>query len=331
MTKKEVLERTRTKETPPRPYTLNIEYNAELVGLSSPDDRNLIRNSVNYLKRKFRNAHHWVFLCRVDRSISKIPATMRGNTTYAYYQNARIMQIQEALKSKIRIENSTSNALFITLTQKYDTTSTEAIDKTWINMRQALKKFKMKLRKMGMKNYAMTLEAHENGGCHAHMIAIFDKEMKMHATKGDKYRVNDIEIIYKIKKAWADALGYGMDSAFVDVLACGNSGLVGYITKELKKTASCEKAMRNVEVNKDSPSDRKKILAFYFADRNKMRLLYVSKGIGVQAEPEEGETPTDLITNVIIDNDTKPDGRPKTLFTCLVTRRSSCSAWKKGK
>jgi hypothetical protein len=145
--------------------------------------------------------------------------------------------------------------------------------------------------------------------------------MKMHATKGDKYRLNNIETIYKIKKAWADALGYDMDNAFVDVLACGNNGLVSYITKELKKTASCEKAIRNVEVNRDSPNDRKKILAFYFADKRKMRLLYVSKGICVQAEPEEGATPADLITNVIIDNDTRHDTRPKTLFVCLVTRR----------
>jgi hypothetical protein len=308
-------------KTLPRPYTLNIEYNAGLVGLSSPDSNYLVKNSANYLKRKFRNAHHWVFGCRVDRSIYKVPSTMRGNQTYAYYQSARIMQIQDAIKSKTRIENNTTNALFITLTQRYNIKSVEEIDRTWTNTRHALKKFKMRLRKMGMKNYAMTLEAHENGGCHAHMIAIFGNQIKMHATKGDKYRVNDIEIIYKIKKAWADALGYDMDSAFVDVLACGNSGLVGYITKELKKTASCEKAIRNVEVNKDSPGDKKKILAFYFADRNKMRLLYVSKGIGVQAEPEEGETPTDLITDVIIDNEKKPDTKPKTLFTCLVTRR----------
>ena len=167
-----------------------------------------------------------------------------------------------------------------------------------------------------MIEYAMTLEAHENGGCHAHMIAIFNRQIKIHATKGDKYRVNNIETVYKIKKAWADALNYDMDSAFADVLACGNSGLVGYITKELKKTASCEKAMRNVERNKDSPSDRKKILAFYFADKCKMRLLYVSKGISTTQEPEEGETSADLITNVITET---PKGR-RVLYTCLITK-----------
>jgi hypothetical protein len=270
-----------------------------------------------WLKQKFRNAHHWIVGCREDGSVFKIPATARGNQTYAYYQTARILQIQDSLKNKTKITDSATNALFITLTQRYNTNLTDEIDRTWTNTRLALKKFKTKLRKMGMKDYAMTLEAHENGGCHAHMIAIFDRQIKAHATRGDKYRVNDIELIYKIKKAWADALGYNMDSAFVDVLACGNASLASYITKELKKTASCEKALRNAEAGNDRPDDRKKILAFYLADKHKMRLLYVSKGISTDEEPEEGESPdSDLITNVISES---PKGR-RVLYTCIVTR-----------
>jgi hypothetical protein len=298
------------------PYNLNSDNTTNILELSSPRSTNLTQISVNWLKWKFRNAYYWVFGFREDKSMFKIPATVRGNETYAYYQNARIMQIQTKLKSEIKIENSTTNALFLTLTQRYDTNSAEMIDKTWTNTRPALRKFKIKLRKMGMINYAMTLEAHENGGCHAHMIAIFDKTIKMHATRGDKYRVNNIELIYKVKKAWADALDYDMDSAFVDILACGNTGLAGYIVKELKKTASCEKAIRNTEVNKDTPSDRKKILAFYFAGKNKMRLLYVSKGICATEEPDEEEVPTDLITNVI----TEPQQSQKVLYTCLIQK-----------
>jgi hypothetical protein len=316
MTKKSLGAQPESK-TQPRPSNLKLDNSTDILGLSRPETTNLLKISTDWLKWKFRSAYHWIFGFREDKSIYKIPATVRGNETYAYYQNARIMQIQEALKSKTRIENGTSNALFITLTQKYDTKSSEAIDRTWINTRPALKKFKVKLRKMGMKNYAMTLEAHENGGCHAHMIAIFEKTIKMHATKGDKYRVNDIELIYKIKKAWADALGYDMDSAFVDILACGSTGLVGYITKELKKTQSCEKAIRNVEANVGKPSDKKKILTFYFAGRNKMRLLYVSKGISATAEQNEGEMPIEFITNVITDT----PQRPKVLFSLLITRK----------
>jgi hypothetical protein len=295
---------------------LSLDNTIDIEDVSSKKETNLLKISTNFLKWKFRNAFHWIFGLREDKSVFKIPASVRGNDTYAYYQNARIMQIQDSLKSKIVIENNTTNALFITLTQKYDTQSIESIAQTWVKTRPALRKFKDRLRKMGMINYTMTLEAHENGGCHAHMIAIFKKAIKMHATKEKKYRLNDIGIMYKIKKAWADALDYDMDSAFVDVLACGNSNLVGYITKELKKTASCEKAIKNVEVNKDTPNDRKKILAFYFAMKNKMRLIYVSKGLCATAEPEEGATPTDLITNVI----TESQKSPRVLYTCIVMK-----------
>jgi hypothetical protein len=306
------------------PHNLSYDNTTDVLGSSSGVEKKsgrnygLIKSTVERLKRKFRNAHHWIYQCRTDGSMAKVPATVRGNQTYAYYQNKRIKQIQDSIKDKIRIENCTTNALFITLTQQYDCRNIEEIEKTWTKARPALKRYKEKLRKMGIIDYVDTLEAHENGGCHIHMIAIFGESMKIHATKGDKYRVNNIEILYKIKKAWADALGYDMDSAFVDVLACGNTGLVGYITKELKKTASCEQAIRNAEANKDTPSDRKKMLAFYLADKYKMRLLHVSKGISAEPEPEEGETPeADLITNVITDT----DRRPKVLFSILVTRK----------
>jgi hypothetical protein len=286
---------------------------------SSPKTGNLIRQAADTVKQKLRGAHHWIFGIREDKSVFKIPASVRGNQTYAYYQTARVLQIQESVKNKTKIADSATNTLFITLTQKYNPQSLNEIDRTWVNAKPAIKKFKERLRNLGMIDYAMTLEAHEAGGCHAHMIAIFDKQLKTHATKGKEYRVNDIELVYKIKKAWANALGYNMDSAFVDVLACGNSGLVGYITKELKKTASCEKALRNAEAGNDRPDDRKKILAFYFADRHRLRLLYVSKGIGagVEPEPEEDEPPqADLITNVISQT---PQGK-RVLYTCTVTR-----------
>jgi hypothetical protein len=298
------------------PLTISLDTTTDILVSSSQKSKNLIKISVDWLRWKFRNAYHWIYGVREDKSVFKIPSSVRGNDTYAHYQSARITQVQNSLKDKIKIENSTTNALFITLTQKYDIQSTESIAQTWTKTRPALRKFKDRLRKMGMTDYAMTLEAHENGGCHAHMIAIFRKEIKMHATRGDKYRVNDVEIIYKIKKAWADALNYDMESAFVDVMACGNAGLVSYITKELKKTASCEKAIKNVEVNKGTADDKKKILAFYFADKNKMRLLYVSKGICATEEPEEKEIPTDLITNVI----TETRKSPKVLYTTLVLK-----------
>jgi hypothetical protein len=174
------------------------------------------------------------------------------------------------------------------------------------------------MKKIGMKDYAMTLEAHANGGCHAHMIALFgNRAIGIHKSRVKKrkreyrhgkdyiYRLNDIGLLCKIKRAWADALSYSLDSAFVDVIGCGDSGLVGYVTKELKKASSCEQALKLLKKNdetiekKTRKAAQKKVLAFYFADRLKMRLLNVSRGMGAE-EPEEGEMPeADLIKNVL--------------------------------
>jgi hypothetical protein len=138
------------------------------------------------------------------------------------------------------------------------------------------------------------------------------------------YRLNDTGLLYKIKKAWADALGRSLDRAFVDVIGCGDSDLANYITKEMKKASSCEKAIKLLKQETGTAEQekrdaaRKKVLAFYFADKLKMRLLHVSKGIGAKAEPEEGEMPeAEFIEKVISE---PPKGR-RVLYSCKITRK----------
>jgi hypothetical protein len=128
-------------------------------------------------------------------------------------------------------------------------------------------------------------------------------------------------ILGEIKKAWANAMRCSLDCAFTDVIGCGDDELVGYVMKELKKASSCEKAVKQLERNEGTKEQKeaaqKKVLAFYHADKHKMRLLNVSRGIGAGGEPEEGEMPeADLIMNVI----KEPPRTPQVLYTCIVTR-----------
>jgi hypothetical protein len=329
-------------KAPPRPHNLNIDSNTELFGLSSTKTKNsqkLLAEALSGMKNKLRKAHWWLTGIREDGTMYKVPSTIRGNETYAYYQSVRIHQIQQYLSDNIQIKRenenvSATNALFITLTQKYNPEDEESVKRTWTNMREASKRFKTKMRKMGMKEYVMTLEAHANGGCHAHMIAMFGnrgigihkcpvKKMKMKYRNGKEYvyRLNDTELLYKIKKAWADALRYSLDSAFLDIIGCGDDDLAGYVTKELKKASSCERAIKLLEKNEGTKEQkkaaRKKVLAFHFAGVLKMRLLNVSRGMGADAEPEEDELPeTEFIMNVI----TEPTKAPKVLYSCIITR-----------
>ncbi|MDR1250663.1 MAG: hypothetical protein LBK62_00695, partial [Treponema sp.] len=214
------------------------------------------------MTNKLRRAYWWVTGIRENGQMYKVPSTVRGNDTYAYYQSARIQQIQQFLTDNLKIKYqdekvTATNALFITLTQQYNPHEEEDIIRTWLNMRAALKKFKSRMRRLNMTDFALTLEAHASGGCHAHMIAIFgDRGIGIHKRTVKKkkrkyrhgsesvYRLNDTGLLYKIKKAWADALCYSLDRAFVDVIGCGDSDLANYITKELKKASSCEKALK---------------------------------------------------------------------------------------
>jgi hypothetical protein len=179
----------------------------------SSEKTKIIKLAMTWLKQKFRNAHYWIVGCREDGAIFKIPATARGNETYAYYQSVRIRQIQQYLKDNIQIKyhNETAkvtNALFITLTQRYNPYDARSVAKTWDNLREASKRFKAKMRRLGMTEYVMTLEAHVSGGCHAHMLALMgDRGIGIHKCPVKKrkqkyrhgkeyiYRLNDIGLL----------------------------------------------------------------------------------------------------------------------------------------
>jgi hypothetical protein len=345
MTKKKSWSAAAKANATKTPNKSSLDNTTDILALSSGKDKKncgLLAKAVTAMIGKLSRAHWWLTGVRTDGSVYKIPATVRGNNTYAYYQSTRIRQIQTYLTDNLRIKYHNTNAiatnaLFITLTQRYDTRDESSIEKTWTNAKAALKKFKMRMRRMGMTEYAMTLEAHANGGCHAHMIAMFgDRGFGIHKCLVRKrkwkhrhgkeyvYRLNDTGLLGKIKKAWADALRYSPDGAFVDVIGCGDSDLVDYITKELKKASSCETAIKLLQQNDGTiekeriEAAQKKVLAFYLADKLKMRLLHVSKGIEAGAEPEEGELPeADLIKNVISDQ----SERPQVLYSCIITRK----------
>jgi hypothetical protein len=184
-----------------------------------------------------------------------------------------------------------------------------------------MKKFKRYLRKYGMIEYAMCLEAFETGACHGHITVIFGEKREAFQYIGkdgkETYRFCDIDMVCKIKLAWAKALGRKMQDAQIDILACVNEKSLGYITKELKKANSCEKALKKLEKwegkepktkeeKKEIADSKKKVLAFYQAEKHNMRLLYVSKGLGT-GEPEKDQEPEDaLVTNLISEQEKRP-------------------------
>jgi uncharacterized protein YkuJ len=301
--------------TQPGPSHLNYKYTLAPEDLSSP--KIIVKAAMNWMKGKFRRAASWLMLLYEDGRIAKIPASVCGNNTYAHYQAIRLKQVQEKINNiaQIKLDEKKvyTNTALITLTQGYNPLSEKSINDTWTSTKSALKKFKRYLRKVGMIEYAMCLEAFETGACHGHITVIFDekKETFKHIRKDGKetYRFCDIDMIYKIKSAWAKALGRKMQDAQTDILACVDGQSLGYITKELKKANSCEKALKTLEKwegkeprtkeeKKEIADSKKKVLAFYQADRHNMRLLYVSKGLGMKEPEKKPESDTALVTNL---------------------------------
>jgi hypothetical protein len=323
-------------------------YNYTTVpeGLSSPGfpGQNILQQAMAWLIRKFRGVYQWIVGVREDGSIFKVPATVRGNQTYAYYQAVRLEKIQKKIDNITHIEFNQkkiyTNTALITFTQGYNPENAESINGTWEKTKNALIKFKRYLRKYGMTEYVMCLEAFESGACHGHITVIFNekKEAFKYVGKDKKitYRFSDIDLIYRIKLAWAKALGRKMQEAQIDILACVDRKSVHYVTKELKKVNACEKALKKLEKwkgrkpktkeeKKEIADSKKKVLAFYQADKNNMRLLYVSKGLGAGKEPDEGEMPENaLVKNVI----SEPERVQRVLYTCVIKKSELLQAIK---
>jgi hypothetical protein len=275
--------------------------------------RSELAQAASKMQEKLRSSNIWLTRFYEDGTISKIPNSIRGNKTYAYYQNIRIAAIQEIISAGVQSTPETTNALFLTLTQQYNPSSVTSVRGTWESMQKALPKFKTRLRRLGMVKFVATLEAHAAGGCHCHLVGIFKSDLPVKEI-GGKRRLGSQDLLWKIKVSWAKSLGRTLDEAFIDVIAADEDA-AGYVMKELKKVNSCEESLKRFSAGTATSDDAKRIFAFYFADKYRMRLLQTSRGLVVPAEPEEGTVPsseeTDLISNVI----------SRTFIEVVVTKR----------
>jgi hypothetical protein len=285
-----------------------------------PDEKSrpTLADAVAALKAKLRGAGLWVYTFD-GHKLKKTPGTVRGNATYAYYQEKRLEALREKIAGVIKITDDSTNALFVTLTQRYNPDDTSTALDSWSSLKGrngALNKFKIAMRKLGMVAYINTIEAHADGGAHCHFLIIMASSVKMVVDRNGKYRVKSEMLRTQIKEAWARARGKGhnIDDSFVDIVACNDEHATEYITKELKKASACEYAVKRYGKN-DYPwatdkelakyerdADVKKIWAFYFADRLKMRMFFASKGLSTK-EPEDDKLPDELIDDETVADD----------------------------
>lgn len=220
------------------------------------------------------------FAGREGNSLYTFPGAKSGNRIYAYRMMERV---GNALKD-MRLEEG--NALFITLTAAYTKTQ-KGIDSSWDRFRKELPKFKRKIKNLGFKSFMSVLEAHADGGCHAHLvIKQHGKPFPYFLDRKGKARLDDERLREKLQAAWG---------GHVDIQVITSSGAGDYIQKEIGKASHIEEALKRAKAGEAKKSDVKKLWAHYQATRRKIRRWGVSrdliKHMTNTTEPEELEPP----------------------------------------
>lgn len=276
-----------------------------------------LEKPLNHLYNRLKNTQYITSYLYSSGKIRHVPATMRGNKVYAWYQARRMEQIQTAIDADKLIKNDSTNVFFITLTNKYDSKNWESIKESWLFVPKEYTKFMRKLKKsMSIKHHIGVFEAHEGGGCHAHIVLVLPEMVKCWVDKEGVLRSPE-DLNALIKKLWGQN---------VDVRGARNSGIAGYLTKELGKTNHVEDAIKRAKKGEETPSDRKKIWAYYWADKLNIRLLRVSHSLPSASEMEDVETeeidPERLDNNSI--NSTEPEDK---IIKVLTFPRSVFRKW----
>lgn len=231
------------------------------------------------------------------RRIYKFAQAKRGNKVYAYREQERVDCIQHFIDSHAHFNNqdNKTNVLFITLTQEYKSNEYDSIKESWQNMKKYVSKFMRLFKKeYDCKDYIVSFEAHEKGGCHAHIVALLPNMVQCWQSHGEKnqyiYRVND-DINDRIHLLYATACGHAYN---VDVQGSYTSAVSSYLTKELGKFNCVEESLKRYFEGTDTAQDRKKIMTFGMAIKTHTRQLRVSRTI---PRPQE-ISDNDLITNM---------------------------------
>lgn len=181
------------------------------------------------------------------------------------------------------------DCLFITLTTHY-TKNEKGVRESWERVRAELPRFLQRMRRKGFTTYVWTKEAHEDGGCHVHIV------IKNHGHKFlyflDKknltiLRLDDEPLREKIKTAWP--------CGHVDIQVISTEKAGEYITKEIGKTSHIEEAVKRARAGKDTAADRKKLWGHYMAKKLKLRRWGVSRDlIKHMTNPTDDEKEYDL-------------------------------------
>jgi hypothetical protein len=261
---------------------------------------------LKHLDKKLKN-NMWIARRKPDGDITIFPGAVSGNKVHAH----RRMQKTENLTNRV-MNGKPNHCTFVTLTKQYIKTEAGR-RKSWTSLRAELTNYIRRLKRQGLEDYVYVIEAHEDGGCHAHLLLRWKKEIHTFLHNG-KTRITNRELLRRMKE-W---------DGFVDVQGIDDGDVKrveGYLSKELGKYGHYEDALKRAKRNWSDEgdevkqkADKKRLWTYYYSDVLKTRLYGSGRGLKTQqTQPErsEGREPTDLITYMI--NSTK-DEKPQEMM-----------------
>lgn len=221
---------------------------------------------VDVLDRKSKSAV-WFAGRNEAGEIYTFPGALAGNRIYSW----RMMERVGAALGDLRME--AGDCLFITLTSHYKK-NLKGVSASWKENRAELPRYLRKLRRMGFRSFIWVREAHEDGGCHVHLV-IKKCGQKFYFFQDKKnpaiLRLADEALRADIKAAWP--------CGHVDIQVISSGGAGQYLAKEVGKASHIEDALSRAKKGMATPSDSKKLWASFMSLKEKMRRWGVSRDL----------------------------------------------------
>jgi len=197
--------------------------------------------------------------------IYAFPGALSGNRIYSYRMMERVGNALGDLKMEA------GDCLFITLTAAYEKTL-KGVTASWERSRKALPAFLRKLRRQGFKSFIWVREAHEDGGCHVHLVAKKSGcKFPYFHDKRNILRLDDEPLRAAVKEAWPEG--------HLDIQVISTEGAGLYLAKEVGKASHIENAVARFKKGEGTAADAKKLWAHYMAAKTKMRRWGVSRDL----------------------------------------------------
>jgi len=216
-----------------------------------------------------------------DGIIVQFPEAKRGNSTYAWREEKKIQEYRKCLLQGAKDKT----ILFITLTIPHNSYYS-ACELSWRYINKTSSPFIKELRKLGIEKYLITFEATYEGGCHAHLITLWDKPFQTREIKG-RFFLADRELEKRISDKWLNEWKKKYPHKRIkdieiqvcpDLIEAGNA--FNYVTKWIGKGSKIEVPLNNVEKGIANKNDVAKLFTYYWAMKLGIRLYRTSKWLG---------------------------------------------------